>query len=242
MPETKYKSVVLKLSGEILAGESGVGVDLDMVNYMANEIKSAKELGVNICVVVGAGNIFRGYRAAIKYGIDRATADYMGMLGTVINSLALQESLERMGFLTRVQTAIRIDGVAEPFIRRKAISHLEKGMIVIFASGTGNPFFTTDTAASLRAVEVGAEVILKGTKVDGVYDNDPVSNPEAKKFDRLTYMEAIEMGLKVMDATALSLCMDSRIPIVVFDIRKSGNLCKVIMGEPIGTIVEEDKK
>jgi uridylate kinase len=242
MPETKYKSVVLKLSGEILAGESGIGVDLDMVSYMANEIKSAKELGVNICVVVGAGNIFRGYRAAIKYGIDRATADYMGMLGTVINSLALQESLERMGFLTRVQTAIRIDGVAEPFIRRKAISHLEKGMIVIFASGTGNPFFTTDTAASLRAVEVGAEVILKGTKVDGVYDDDPVSNPEAKKFDRLTYMEAIEMGLKVMDATAISLCMDSRIPIVVFDIRKSGNLCKVIMGEPIGTIVEEDKK
>ena len=242
MPDLKYKRIVLKLSGEILAGASGTGVNLDMVSYMAGEIKSAKELGIDICVVVGGGNIFRGYNAAIRYGIDRATADYMGMLGTVINSLALQESLERMGLSTRVQTAIRIDGVAEPFIRRKAIRHLELGRVVIFASGTGNPFFTTDTAASLRAVEVNADAILKGTKVDGVYDSDPVSNPGARRFERLTYMEALERGLKVMDATAISLCMDSGIPIVVFDIRKGGNLRKVIMGEPVGTIVEEEKK
>lgn len=217
-------------------GEKGYGIDPVTVNYMAEEIKKAYELGIEIAVVIGGGNIFRGVEAA-EQGIERATADYMGMLATVINALALQNALEKIDVNTRVQSAIEMRELAEPYIRRKAMRHLEKGRVVIFAAGTGNPYFTTDTAAALRAIEIGADVIMKGTKVDGIYSSDPFKYPKAKKFDKLTYMDVIRDSLKVMDSTAITLCMDNNLPIVVFNIRKSDNLKKIILGQKIGSIV-----
>lgn len=239
MPELKYKRVLLKLSGEILMGEKTYGVDPESILNIARQVCEVKEAGVEIGIVIGGGNIFRGSVENAAHGIDRVSADYMGMLATVINSLALQDALEKLGTFTRVQTAIQMHQVAEPYIRRRAIRHLEKGRIVIFAAGTGNPYFTTDTAASLRAIEIGAQVILKGTKVDGVYDKDPKEFPNALRFERLRYIDVLNKGLKVMDATAVSLCMDNKLPILVFNIREEGNLLKAALGEPIGTIVEE---
>lgn len=217
-------------------GEKGYGIDPDIVSYMAEEIKKAYDLNTEIAVVIGGGNIFRGVEAA-KQGIERATADYMGMLATVINALALQNSLEKIGVDTRVQSAIEMRELAEPYIRRKAIRHLEKGRVVIFAAGTGNPYFTTDTAAALRALEIGAQLIMKGTKVDGIYSSDPVKDPKAKKFDTLTYMDVLRNSLKVMDSTAITLCMDNNVPIVVFNIRQPDSLKKILLGEKIGSFV-----
>jgi len=228
--------VLLKLSGDFMAGESGFGVDPAKVDEVSEQVKSALSNDVQIAIVIGAGNIWRG-SASLARGMERATADYMGMLATVINAMALQDSLERMGVITRVQTAIEMHQVAEPYIRRRAIRHLEKGRVVIFGAGTGNPYFTTDTAAALRAMEIDADVLLKATKVDGVYDDDPLINPTAKRFDRLTYIEALNMGVKVMDATALSLCMDNDLPLMVFKLRPPDSLIKAIAGEPIGTCV-----
>jgi len=239
--KSHYKRVLLKLSGEALMGEKGYGIDPKTVSYMAEEIKKACDLGIQMAVVIGGGNIFRGVEAA-EQGIERATADYMGMLATVINALALQNSLEKIGVDTRVQSAIEMRELAEPYIRRRAIRHLEKGRVVIFAAGTGNPYFTTDTAAALRAIEINADVILKGTKVDGIYSTDPLKDPEAKKFDILTYMDVIKNSLKVMDSTAITLCMDNNLPIVVFNIRKRDNLKKIIMGQKIGSIVLKEVK
>ncbi|MCX8034113.1 MAG: UMP kinase [Thermodesulfovibrio sp.] len=241
MSKTSYKRVLLKLSGEALMGDKGYGIDPDTVNYMAEEVKKAYDLGVEIAIVIGGGNIFRGMEAA-EQGIERATADYMGMLATVINALALQNALEKIGVNTRVQSAIDMRELAEPYIRRKAIRHLEKGRVVIFAAGTGNPYFTTDTAAALRAIEIGANVILKGTKVDGIYSSDPVKDFKAKKFDTLTYMDVIRHSLKVMDSTAITLCMDNNLPIVVFNIRQKNNLKKIVLGEKIGSIVLREVK
>uniref|UniRef100_A0A7C4EK56 Uridylate kinase n=1 Tax=Thermodesulfovibrio aggregans TaxID=86166 RepID=A0A7C4EK56_9BACT len=241
MSKSHYKRVLLKLSGEALMGEKGYGIDPKTVSYMAEEIKKACDLGIQMAVVIGGGNIFRGVEAA-EQGIERATADYMGMLATVINALALQNSLEKIGVDTRVQSAIEMRELAEPYIRRRAIRHLEKGRVVIFAAGTGNPYFTTDTAAALRAIEINADVILKGTKVDGIYSTDPLKDPEAKKFDILTYMDVIKNSLKVMDSTAITLCMDNNLPIVVFNIRKRDNLKKIIMGQKIGSIVLKEVK
>lgn len=231
-----YKRIVLKLGGEALQGEAGYGIDTDAVNLIAERVGEIKALGIEIAVVIGGGNIFRGIPAAGK-GMDRVTADYMGMLATVINGLALQDALERKGVFTRVQTAVEMQKLAEPYIRRKAIRHLEKGRVVVFAGGTGNPYFTTDTAAALRAIEIGADIILKATKVDGIYTADPNSNKQAKKFSRLDYIDVLKKGLKVMDATAISLCMDNNIPIVVFNLAKKGNIKRVVLGEKIGTIV-----
>ncbi|ODA45016.1 Uridine monophosphate kinase [Thermodesulfovibrio sp. N1] len=222
-------------------GDRGYGIDPDTVSYMANEVKKAYELGTQIAVVIGGGNIFRGVEAA-EQGIERATADYMGMLATVINALALQNALEKIGVNTRVQSAIEMRELAEPYIRRKAIRHLEKGRVVIFAAGTGNPYFTTDTAAALRAIEIGANVILKGTKVDGIYSSDPIKDSKAKKFDTLTYMDVIRYSLKVMDSTAITLCMDNNLPIIVFNIRKEDNLKKILLGKRIGSIVLREVK
>jgi uridylate kinase len=233
----KYKRVLLKLSGEALQGPGQFGISSDVIEYVSEEIKSIHSLGVETAIVIGGGNIFRGVSSSSK-GMDRSTADYMGMLATVINALALQDFLERKGLSTRVQTALEIKQVAEPFIKRRAIRHLEKGRIVIFASGTGNPFFTTDTAATLRALQMGADIIMKATKVDGIYDKDPVKNKNASKFAELTYMEILKKGLKVMDATSISLCMEGNIPIVVFDLFEEGNIEKVIRGEKVGTIVK----
>lgn len=232
----KYKRVLLKLSGEALQGPGQFGISSDVIEYVSEEIKSVYSLGVETAIVIGGGNIFRGVSSSSK-GMDRSTADYMGMLATVINALALQDFLERKGLSTRVQTALEIKQVAEPFIKRRAIRHLEKGRIVIFASGTGNPFFTTDTAATLRALQMGADIIMKATKVDGIYDKDPVKNKDASKFAELTYMEILKKGLRVMDATSISLCMEENIPIVVFDLFEKGNIEKVIRGEKVGTIV-----
>jgi uridylate kinase len=228
--------VLVKLSGEALMGEQGLGIDPKVVERIAIELKACTELGVQLGIVIGGGNIFRGLSASAR-GMDRVQADYMGMLATVINSLALQDYLERNNVFTRVQTAIKMEQLAEPFIRRRAIRHLEKGRVVIFAGGTGNPYFTTDTAASLRAIEIEADAILKGTKVDGVFDDDPGKNPQAKMFERLTYLEVVNRGLRVMDTTAVTLCMDNNLPIVVFNITKDGNLKKVLLGENIGTKV-----
>lgn len=236
MSKNRYRRVLLKLSGESLMGEKGYGIDPDTVRYMAEEIKKAYDLGTEIAVVIGGGNIFRGVEAA-KQGIERATADYMGMLATVINALALQNSLEKIGVDTRVQSAIEMRELAEPYIRRKAIRHLEKGRVVIFAAGTGNPYFTTDTAAALRALEIGAQLIMKGTKVDGIYSSDPVKDPKAKKFDTLTYMDVLRNSLKVMDSTAITLCMDNNVPIVVFNIRQPDSFKKILLGEKIGSFV-----
>ncbi len=231
-----YQRVLLKLTGESLQGKQGYGIDLEVAKSIARQIKEVKDLGVEVACVIGGGNIFRGLKAADE-GMDRVAADYIGMLATMINALALQDVLEREGVQTRVQSAIQIQQLAEPFIRRRAIRHLEKGRVVIFGAGTGNPFFTTDTAAALRATEIGADVILKATKVDGVYSSDPHKNKSAKRFNRLRYMDVLKKRLQVMDASAISLCMDHKLPIVVFDLMRHGNIRKVILGEPIGTVV-----
>lgn len=233
--EPKYKRVLLKISGEALAGEKKVGLDDDMLNQVAAQVKGLREIGVEVAVVVGGGNFWRGRTSK---AMDRATADYMGMLATVINSLALQSAFENMGIPTRVQTAIEMREVAEPYIRRRAMHHLEKGYVVIFGAGTGNPFFSTDTTAALRAAEIEADVILLAKKVDAVYDSDPNLNPDAKKFSKLTHMDLLEMGLGVMDSTAASLCMDNHIPIHVFGLDEPENVIKAAYGEDIGTIIE----
>jgi uridylate kinase len=234
-----YRRVLVKLSGEALAGSQGYGIDPDMLGRIAEEVRDVVGLGVQVAVVIGGGNIFRGLAASVG-GMDRATGDYMGMLATVINALALQDAIEKSGVPTRVLSAIEMRAVAEPYIRRRAIRHLEKGRVVVFAAGTGNPFFTTDTAGALRAVEIGAEAILKATKVDGIYTADPAEDPRAAKLDRVSYIEVLNRGLKVMDATAISLCMDNKLPIVVFDITRRGNIRRIVMGEPVGSIVSAD--
>jgi uridylate kinase len=231
-----YKRALLKLSGEALMGEQQFGVDPAVATRIARDVGEIQGLGVETAIVIGGGNIFRGLAASAR-GMDRATADYMGMLATVINALALQDALEQQSINTRVVTAIEMRAVAEPFIRRRAIRHLEKGRVVIFAAGTGNPYFTTDTAAALRAMEIKADVILKGTKVDGIYTADPMIDREATKYASISYLQVLERQLKVMDATAISLCMDNKLPIVVFDLRQAGNIRKVVLGEPIGTTV-----
>jgi uridylate kinase len=231
--------VLLKLSGEALMGEQQFGIDPAVTTQIATDIAEIQGLGVQVAVVIGGGNLFRGLAASAK-GMDRATADYMGMLATVINGLAMQDALEHVGINTRVASAIEMRAVAEPFIRRRAVRHLEKGRVVVFAAGTGNPYFTTDTAAALRAMEMKADVILKGTKVDGIYTADPMLNPTATKYDNISYLKVLAEGLKVMDATAISLCMDNKLPIVVFNLRTRGNLRRVIMGDPVGTTVTAD--
>jgi uridylate kinase len=231
-----YKRALLKLSGEALMGEQQFGVDPLVASRIALDVGSIQSLGVETAIVIGGGNIFRGLAASAR-GMDRATADYMGMLATVINALALQDALEQHGVHTRVVTAIEMRAVAEPFIRRRAIRHLEKGRVVIFAAGTGSPYFTTDTAAALRAMEIKADVILKGTKVDGIYTADPMVDPQATKYSKISYLQVLERQLKVMDATAISLCMDNKLPIVVFNLRQAGNIRRVVLGEPIGTTV-----
>jgi len=233
-----YRRILLKLSGEALMGRQEYGIDEKILSGLSAEIRDVAALGVQVALVVGGGNIFRGIRTSKEYGIDRASADYMGMLATVINSLALQDMLERDGITTRVLSAIEMRAIAEPYIRRRALRHLEKGRVVIFAAGTGNPYFTTDTAAALRAMEIGADVILKATKVDGVYDRDPMGDPKARKYARLTYIDVLRKNLKVMDATAISLCMDNDLPIVVFNLARKGNILKVVLGEKIGTVVQ----
>ncbi len=232
----KYSRVLLKLSGEALSGEGGMGIHPKAVQDTAGQIREVRELGVQVVVVVGGGNIFRGLSGSER-GIERATGDYMGMLATVINALALQDALEKLGVATRVQTAITMAQVAEAFIRRRAVRHLEKGRVVIFGGGTGNPYFSTDTAAALRANEIGAEVILKATKVDGIYDSDPKKNSKARRFSQISYLEALKQQLKVMDSTAFSLCMDNKMPIIVFDLFRPHNLRRVVMGEKVGTLV-----
>src|SRR5690242_2196032 len=231
-----YNRILLKLSGEALMGDQSYGIDPAIATQVAREIGEIQALGVQTAVVIGGGNIFRGVAASAR-GMDRATADYMGMLATVINALALQDALEQQGVVTRVVTAIEMRAVAEPFIRRRAIRHLEKGRVVVFGAGTGNPYFSTDTAAALRAMEMKAEVILKATKVDGIYTADPMLVPSATRFDRISYLQVLEQGLKVMDATAISLCMDNRLPIVVFNLRTPGNIRRAIVGEPVGSLV-----
>jgi len=234
----RYRRILLKLSGEILAGPGGYGIDEKVMSSITDELVEVHGMGFEVGISLGGGNIFRGLAAASR-GMDRVAADYMGMLATVINSLALQQTIEKRGVPTRVLSAIDMHRVAESFIRRRAVRHLEKGRIVLFAAGTGNPYFTTDTAAALRAVEVGAEVILKGTRVDGVYDRDPLASAGAQRFERISYLEVLQRGLKVMDATAISLCMDNRLPVVVFNVGVPGNLRRVVSGEPVGTEVGE---
>ncbi|WP_396624425.1 UMP kinase [Luteitalea sp.] len=231
-----YSRVLLKLSGEALMGDQGYGVDPAVVTRIAEDVAEIRSIGVQVAIVIGGGNIFRGMAGSAR-GMDRATADYMGMLATVMNGLALQDGLEHHGVPTRVLTAIEMRAVAEPFIRRRAIRHLEKGRVVVFAAGTGNPYFTTDTAAALRAMEVKADVIMKATKVDGIYTADPKKDPTATRFDRITYLQVLEQGLQVMDATAISLCMDNKMPIVVLDLNARGSMRRAIMGEPVGTMV-----
>jgi uridylate kinase len=231
-----YRRILLKLSGEALMGGQGFGVDPEVASQVARDVAGVCELGVEVAVVIGGGNIFRGVAASAR-GMDRATGDYMGMLATVVNALALQDAIEKQNVTTRVMSAIEMRAVAEPFIRRRAIRHLEKGRVVIFAAGTGNPYFTTDTAAALRAMEIKADVIFKATKVDGIYSADPVTHPDATRYEHITYLGVIEQGLKVMDATAITLCMDNRLPIVVFNLRTPGNLRRAVMGDPIGSLV-----
>ena len=235
--KAKYKRIVLKISGEALQGKKEYGVDPHAILSIARQIKEVKDLGCEIAVVIGGGNIFRGLEAATRKGMDRAIADYMGMLATVLNGLALQDALERIGVFTRVQTAIQMEALAEPYIRRRAIRHLEKKRVVIFVSGTGNPYFTTDTTAALRAAEIGADIILKATKVDGIYTKDPVKSRNARKYKKVRYIDVLKKGLKIMDATAISLCMDNNLPIIVFNINKKGNIKKVVMGQKVGTLV-----
>jgi len=238
MLRPKYKRILLKLSGEVFGGQKKYGIDLETLNIVAQEIKSVKELKTDVAIVVGGGNIFRGVSGAI-HGIDRATGDYMGMLATVINSLALQDALEKLGVPSRVQTAIPMQSVAEPFIRRRAIRHMEKGRVIILAAGTGNPYFSTDTTAALRAAELDVDVVLKATKVGGVYDKDPVHFSDAKKFNKISHMELIQKRLKVMDSTAASLCMDNKIPIIVLNLMKKGNIKSAVEGKKVGTLVED---
>jgi uridylate kinase len=238
-PAPAYRRVLLKLSGEALAGGQGYGIDPDTIGRIAREISEVVGLGVQLAVVIGGGNIFRGI-AASAGGMDRATGDYMGMLATVINALALQDAIEKAGVATRVLSAIEMRAVSEPYIRRRAIRHLEKGRVVVFAAGTGNPFFTTDTAGALRAVEIGAEAILKATKVDGIYSADPNQDPQAVRLPHVTYIEALNRGLHVMDTTAISLCMDNKLPIVVFDLTRHGNIRRIVLGEPVGSVVSGD--
>ena len=236
MPEPYYRRVLLKLSGEALMGDQAFGIDPAITTQIAQEVGEIQELGVQTAVVIGGGNLFRGLAASAK-GMDRATADYMGMLATVINALALQDALEHNGVLTRMMSAIEMRAVAEPFIRRRAVRHLEKGRVVVFAAGTGNPYFTTDTAAALRAMEMRADVILKGTKVDGIYTADPMLDKTATRYDTISYLQVLQERLQVMDATAISLCMDNKLPIIVFNLKTPGNIKRVVMGEPIGTLV-----
>lgn len=231
-----YKRILLKLSGEALAGTAGYGIDTDVLKNIASEIKEIHEMGVQIGIVLGGGNIFRGIKGATQ-GMDRASADYMGMLATVLNCLALQDALENSGVYTRVQSAIGMQELAEPYIRRRAVRHLEKDRVVIFGAGTGNPYFTTDTTAALRAMEVGCEVVLKATKVDGIYDSDPMKNPSAKRFEQVTYLDVLSKRLEVMDSTAISLCMDNSLPIIVFNLNERGALRRVVEGHAVGTLV-----
>lgn len=237
MKKPQYKRILLKLSGEVFMGEKEFGIDNRVVDELSSEIKEVRDLGTEIAIVVGGGNIFRGLSASAS-GMDRSSADYMGMLATLINGLALQDSLEKKGVFTRVLSAIEMQAVAEPYIRRRAMRHLEKGRVIILAAGTGNPYFTTDTAASLRAMEVSASVILKGTKVDGVYDVDPLKEKSAIKFNEITYLEVLQKNLKVMDATAITMCMDNNLPIIVFNLKVRGNIKKIVMGEKVGTLVK----
>ena len=232
-----YRRFLLKISGEVLAGEQGYGIDPKVLETIAGEIKDLQPLDVEIAIVIGGGNIFRGMAASAS-GMERASADYMGMLATILNALALQSFLERAGVHTRVQSAIEMRQLAESYIRRKAIRHLEKKRVVIFAGGTGNPYFSTDTAAALRAIEIGAQVILKGTKVDGIYEADPVTHPTAKRYDELTYLQVIEKNLKIMDGTAVTLCRDNNVPLIVFNIKEPGNIRRAVMGEKVGTVVK----
>jgi uridylate kinase len=234
----KYKRILLKLSGEALAGPGGFGIDPDEAEGLAERVAEVRSLGADVAIVIGAGNLWRG-RIGLERGMDRATADYMGMLATVMNALALMDAMERMGLVTRVQSAIEMHAVAEPYIRRRAIRHLEKGRVVILGAGTGNPFFSTDTAAALRAMEIGADVVIKATKVDGVYDSDPLKNSHAIKFTRLTYMETINRRLQVMDSTAISLCMDNHLPILVLNLWQPESLRKAVLGEEVGTLVAD---
>jgi len=236
MSPAKYKRILLKLSGEVFGGKQKYGIDPEVLDVIADEIKELKRSKIDIAIVTGGGNIFRGLAGSAR-GMDRATGDYMGMLATVINSLALQDALEKKGVDSRVQTAIEMRSIAEPFIRRRAIRHMQKGRVVILAAGTGNPYFSTDTAAALRAAEIDADVILKATKVGGVYDKDPVHHPNAKKFKKLNYLQVLNKKLKVMDSTATSLCMDNNIPILVFDVTKRGNIKKAVIGKGVGTII-----
>jgi uridylate kinase len=235
-PTLAYKRILLKVSGEALMGEQNYGIDPEVANQIALDVSEIQGMGVETAIVIGGGNIFRGVAASAK-GMDRATADYMGMLATIINALALQDALEKQGVATRVVTAIEMRAIAEPFIRRRAIRHLEKRRVVVFGGGTGNPYFSTDTAAALRAMEIKADVILKATKVDGIYDADPMIHPGASRFDRISYLQVLEQGLKVMDATAISLCMDNGLPIVVFNLRTPGNINRAVTGETIGSLV-----
>jgi uridylate kinase len=239
MSRPTYKRILLKISGEVLAGDQSFGLDAKMIEYIASEIAEVAALGVEVAVVIGGGNIFRGIDAA-DGGMERSSADYMGMLATMLNALALQSALEKQGVATRVQSAIEMHQLAEGYIRRRAIRHLEKKRIVIFAAGTGNPYFSTDTAAALRAMEIGAEVILKGTKVSGIYDDDPMKNPKAVKFDRLSFLTVINKRLKVMDSTAISLCMDHNLPIIVFNVKEKGNIKRIVQGERLGTLVKDE--
>lgn len=236
-----YKRILLKISGEALAGEAGYGIHSETIKEIADDIAEAHKAGCEMGVVIGGGNIFRGVAASTK-GMDRATSDYMGMLATCINGLALQDALERLKVSTRLQSAIEMAEIAEPYIRRRAVRHFEKGRVVIFCAGTGNPYFTTDTAAALRAMEINAEIIFKATKVDGIYDKDPMKFKDAKKFQQLSYMQALEMGLQVMDSTAISLCKDNHLPILTFKLRERGNILKAVRGEHLGTIVKGDSK
>ena len=238
MENPVYRRILLKLSGEVLAGEQGFGIDPNRAIYLASEVKSIYDLGVSIGLIIGAGNLFRGAQAA-QNGMDRVTGDYMGMLATIMNAMAVQDALEKMDCVTRTLTAIDISKVAEPYIRRRAIRHLEKDRVVIVAGGTGNPYFSTDTAAALRATELGAEIVLKGTKVDGIYDSDPMKNPNAIKYDTVTYSEVLNKNLRVMDLTAITLCKENNMPIRVFNINNPGDLKKVILGSKLGTLVTE---
>ncbi|MEE2959411.1 MAG: UMP kinase [Myxococcota bacterium] len=238
MAQPKFKRILLKLSGEALQGDEGYGISPPILESLASQVREVHELGVELAIVIGGGNIIRGVAASAQ-GMDRASADYMGMLATVINSMALQDALEAQGLATRVLTAIDMQEIAEPYIRRRAMRHLELSRVVIFGAGTGNPYFTTDTAASLRANEINAEVILKATKVDGVYDSDPVKNPAATKFDKLSYLDVLQKNLSVMDSTAISLCRDNQLPIIIFNMQESGNIRRVVLGESIGTIVSD---
>lgn len=241
MSSIAYQRILLKLSGEVLAGERGTGIDGKMLEYLAGEVKAVVELGIQVAIVIGGGNIFRGVQGEAR-GIPRASGDQIGMLATVINSIALQETLESVGVPSRVQTAIEMGPIAEPFIRKKALDYLKNGKVVIFAAGTGHPFFTTDTAASLRAIEIEADAILKATKVDGVYSADPMRDPTATRFDRITYLEVLQQQLKVMDLTAISLCMEHNMPIIVFNLKEAGNVKHIILGETIGTLVKNEGK